>query len=368
VIKLKKSHVKLIITINFFTGLKNVKSRNLKYIIFFLGIIIFCVFNTAFLNHFGVSYNKDKSLIISNDNVEIKNSALIPVAPIIIDNDDPLLNWSVWRDNSIWCSGNGTINDPFVIENIEINGQNRSTCLEIRNSYVYFEIRECRFLNSSVGGYGILIDRIENGLIYDNIISENYVGIRLQGTSGDEIKNNRIETNDILDSRNYGIFISYATRNTLKSNIINNTLSHDGIYITKSYNNNIINCSITNNDQNGLYSVNSLSNKYIKNLVDNNAYFGFNMYLSNNNTFSNNIIKRSGRILSSIGDGIYLNDCDNSTLNNNQIINNRDDGIHIVNSDQNTIIGNNLKDNNDLGIDMQSGDNNTIFLNEFRNN
>ncbi|GAH14331.1 unnamed protein product, partial [marine sediment metagenome] len=60
--------------------------------------------------------------------------------PIFIDGDATGIgakNWT-WAVSQPWCSGNGISVNPYVIENVTINGLNSSNCIEIRDSDNHF--------------------------------------------------------------------------------------------------------------------------------------------------------------------------------------------------------------------------------------
>ena len=77
-----------------------------------------------------------------NSHVEIQN-------PIIIDEQDPNKNWS----DCIYVTGEGTFNNPFLLENLQVNDSSSQPGIKILNSYHYFIIQNCTINNSL---YGIL--------------------------------------------------------------------------------------------------------------------------------------------------------------------------------------------------------------------
>ncbi|MEJ2251786.1 MAG: hypothetical protein P8Y97_19280, partial [Candidatus Lokiarchaeota archaeon] len=44
-----------------------------------------------------------------------------------------------------WCTGNGTIDNPYIIKSIAVDGLNSSSCIEIKYSSAYFEIKDSLF-------------------------------------------------------------------------------------------------------------------------------------------------------------------------------------------------------------------------------
>ncbi|GAH63683.1 unnamed protein product [marine sediment metagenome] len=62
--------------------------------------------------------------------------------------------------NEEWCSGSGTLNDPYVIKNLVINGQGSDFCLSIQFSEEYFIVENCTFYNTyNLNYYGGRVKR-----------------------------------------------------------------------------------------------------------------------------------------------------------------------------------------------------------------
>ncbi len=172
--------------------------------------------------------------------------------------------------------GNGTAGNPYIIENLEIDGSGAEACIYIQNTIKYFTIRNCTLenadgsgvsiygdtnanvtnctiMNNGAGGIGMIgvpetsIIRAE---IHDNIISEN-VGlapIRLGSKlilAQDDLPVNSIYTNitnnDIINpSGNLdGIVMIYATE-YIQANIVDNNFNtpqtQNGVHIGKMSN------------------------------------------------------------------------------------------------------------------------------------
>ncbi|GAH00517.1 unnamed protein product, partial [marine sediment metagenome] len=56
-------------------------------------------------------------------------------------------NWT-WAKAQPWCTGNGTESEPYIIEDIIINGEGSDQCIGIYESNEYFIISNCTFYNS----------------------------------------------------------------------------------------------------------------------------------------------------------------------------------------------------------------------------
>ena len=126
-------------------------------------------FSLLFFTNFKCYRRIDNGNIESDNKPELKMAGYWEIGPIEIDDDDPTKNWTYTETTYDWCSGSGIVNDPYIIENITINGQ-FTNGIYILNSNVFFIIRNCTVYNSS---YGIRINRADNGRIIKNNCSFN---------------------------------------------------------------------------------------------------------------------------------------------------------------------------------------------------
>lgn len=194
-----------------------------------------------------------------------------------------------WRDLSNiydWCKGSGLLSNPYIIECLIIDGNYTFDCITIKNSDVYFVIRNCIFnnvrnvsnysycmnvrnvsngelLNNTIKGgyYGLSLAYCENFEIKENIFIKNSYGIESFGIENCVIKrnsfveneegifwrfcvNNIIETNNFYNNTVYGIdFYDLCDNNQINSNSI--SLSSKGISISSSDENIISNNIVT---------------------------------------------------------------------------------------------------------------------------
>jgi len=231
-------------------------------------------------------------------------------------------NWS-WAVSQSWCTGSGTEGDPYIIENLIIDGENSGKCIAIYNSEEHFIIRNCTVYNagSDFWDAGIRLENVTNGKIIGNNCSNNKVGIYLvessfnflltnlafNGYSGiylnDTCGNNVISENTLYNNTNYGVaFYALSFQNEeCKDNTISRNL-------------------ITENQQRGIFLSEADDNEITENTISNNS-----------------------------AEGIYLYNCDNTTIYKNYLIGNglhakddSDPGIpfYDVNNWDNSIIGN----------------------------
>lgn len=308
---------------------------------------------------------------------------------IIIDG-----NWSQTRDTYDWCDGSGILADPFVIENVTINGQNSGIGIIIQNTNDYFIINNCTFYNSTTGMRLINVNygTINNCSVYDNDDNGMYL---------DQCSNNTISNCSVYENGHYGILIdedcysNLVQDNDFKDNqyeglrlyqycdynlIFNNTFIGDKLRLVKYHDHN----RIEDNILTGGSIV--LSDWCFNNTISNNYLTGTSSQIyvqgSSNNTLQNNMIQYGIGIHIKGG---YYNRIINNTSNHNergielttntdynQIINNTFQNNQIgmrpgLNSDENIIVGNFVKGNN-LGIEIYFSDDNLIYQNTFDNN
>jgi parallel beta-helix repeat protein len=190
-------------------------------------------------------------------------STLTSHLPIRINNNFDLANNST--------SGAGTIGDPYVIENLNINGTiagcsiiiaNTNQYLIIRNctasicpvnSFIYIlNVTNCIIFNNSydlglgfTGMFGIFIDSSSNITITQNyIIYPYYSGITVQYSTGSNINNNTIQWIDpscTYMNESAGIILGISNC-TVYDNIINycgNGIRYILMYDAILFNNNI---------------------------------------------------------------------------------------------------------------------------------
>ena len=184
----------------------------------------------------GFNFNANNNDVTKLDKETLKISAVS--GKIHVDN-----NWTATESSYSWCTGSGTWNDPYVIEDLEIDGGGSGSCILIENSNVYFRIENCTIYNS--GGYpdaGISLSNVFNGELINNTSSFNQAhGIAVKTCENITIRNNTINNN------NAGIYVMDPTPigpsvniNILENEIHNNTaygiflLRIDNSYVSKN--------------------------------------------------------------------------------------------------------------------------------------
>lgn len=253
---------------------------------------------------------------------------LISVNPFVID--DLGVDGYTWEEISLqsWCSGNGTEENPYIIENIRINHTPIASghCLAIKNSNVHFIVRYSEFHDAggriieppqSWGGSGICLYNTSNGIIANNTCYNNvHSGIELVS----EAKSNLI-INNSCSGNAHGIQIGYLSENnTVIKNIIG-TNENFGIYTYRAYLNRIVNNSIKG-DYDGsfhkvIYMRESDRNIVSGNLLDH-GITGIELEISDYNNITNNTIHYYRHTVQEVGVNNHY--CEGNIIEDNMLI------------------------------------------------
>ena len=276
--------------------------------------------------------------------------------PIFIDATDTGVgahNWT-WAESQSWCSGSGTWNDPYILENLKISGFGLENGIEIWNSNVSFIIQDCLIYNSNAGIY---LEDVNNSQLINNNCSNIGEGIYLDG-----VNNNTISGNTANGNNNEGILLIEGDYNYITENTVND--NDHGIRLDSSCDNNIIRGNTANNNNRiGILLQDSNYNNITGNTASGNYYNGIFLDSENNN----NII--AGNIFNNNSYGIEIYDGDFNSIIGNTANDNNNYGITIEASNNNTLSGNIVRDNKDTGIDLDEVcDYNVITENIIYNN
>ncbi|XOB42778.1 MAG: NosD domain-containing protein [Candidatus Nealsonbacteria bacterium] len=277
-------------------------------------------------------------------------------------------NWSETCATYDWCTGSGTYNDPYIIQDLVINASSEYGIF-INNTMEYFRIENCTVFN--YGGAGIGLHYVGNGTIINNTCKNKdngYYGILLYYSNCNIIVNNTC-VNNYANNYGSGIYLYYSDNNTVVNNICAYN-DHRGIYLYCSNNNTIINNTCTNNYRYGILLEYSNCNTIINNTCADN-YFGIYLHYSGYNNVTDNICTDNGygiylyyysnhNILTentcarNSDSGIYLKESNHNILRSNHCTGNRgihyEAGIYGKSSSYNIVIGNNCTGNSGAGI------------------
>jgi len=332
----------------------------------------------------------DNNILINKDkeNPFLINSVFYNLtgSSIFIDDLDPEYNWSKTAAENDWCSGTGTWNDPYIIENVIIDAknpfnietviidlENSTSCITIQNSNVNFIIRNCTICNSGARflDSGIKLINVNNSRLINNNCSSNTYGMILILDYNNSISNynsNNTISYNILQN-NYAGVASYSNNNTISNNIITSNL----IGLVESGMNDIISLNLLDNNYAGIFLFDGYKNKISKNNLTHNIE-GLRLLYSNNNSIIENSINNNEE------NGIFLQTSHYNNISKNECNSNRNNGIHLQGGfypymgpyqycDYNWISENNLY-NNSCGILLNYTKfnhiiNNIINYNEF---
>jgi len=346
--------------------------------IILIALGIFVAFSTLHIN-----FNAGNIDEINLDTENIKLSAIS--GKIHIAN-----NWSDAKTAGI-CTGFGTWSDPYVIEDLIINGENTEYCILIENSIEFCRIENCTLYNTigSWGEGGIHISNSQNGIIFNNEMSDHHSAILLENS------NNFTIIENIVNDNSYGVRLENAHNNRIINNTAN--FNHDGIYIDG--NNNVISeNSADDNDQAGI-TLSDMGNNVTLNTMEGCGIVGDSStnnidttnlvngkpvyYYYNKNGLGSNNFTNAGQVIltqcsNSMISNLNINDatraitlrnCINITISNCIVSNNVLHGILLIESDDNTIISCTASNGEEEGILLYNGcNNNTVIGNDLSSN
>ncbi len=380
----------------------------IKSIIITLGVI-FAISTIININrNFDAEINNKSSEYSDDINIDDENLKISKVSGKI-----HIIGNSGWVDfkNAENCTGSGTYSDPYVIDDLVIDGKGLGSCIWIENSSVYFKIENCTLCNSGGDWFdaGIKLQLVSNGVLFNNTVNNNdEVGIYLSDSNNNTISGNTANNNDWWGiyvagsinnisgntasyNGNYGIIIQ-GSDNNISGNIANYNYG-DGIFLEGS-NNTVSGNALNNNNWYGIYLYYSDYNMISGNIMNDCAlkisggfeelcsheidttnlvngkplYYYTNELNLGTNNFTNAgqviLINCSDSLISNLNvsysGGISLHYCKKNTLSNNTVNNNNGDGIFLSGSDNNTVSGNNANNNEYSGITLGVSNNNIL--------
>jgi parallel beta-helix repeat protein len=296
-------------------------------------------------------------------------------------------------------SGNGSLSNPFIIENYQItNSTNNVHGIDIRSTSYYFILRNNYITVNGTASSGIYLHSIydNTALIENNILQNNSkAGIEVLYSNGVTIKNNTL-----INNSNYGISIFSSNyflidSNTVTGHINASNSNFGGFYITGSVKHGFIRNNTLSANYNGLrmfsfaenntieynyFSLHTYFSIYFGSLATNNT-IATNIFTKNNNqaiwienaeynliannvfnsnyatplwlsSYGNYNIVSNNTVIDNIGAGIWLNSyADHNIVSNNNIKNNSNEGIRLSSTVTNATVINNYLLNNGYGID-----------------
>ncbi len=326
---------------------KILEKRNVKA----LGCLIILFGVSIFLLNYGLSQNNLKSVDKTNRSEDIFTELKISVvvSPIFIDDFVPGSDWA-WAVTQTWCTGSGTEGDPYLLENLEIDGLG-GDCINIQNSNAYFIIRTCTLYN---GYNAIYLNNVANGKLIENDFSNNVFGMHIYYSSYNEILGNDLYG----DFSGTGISLLYCDNIIIDGNFVENHFQ--GIRLEDCDENTIMGNTAYKNSNHGILLLYDCINNIVTgNLVkDQKIWCGIILYQSNFNILSENTNEDNYQ------HGIWVLDSSFNEFLGNIIRNNTLNGFDIENSFDNIFSENRVTDN-DFGINVDSSSSDNLFYENY---
>ncbi len=311
-------------------------------------------------------------------------------------------NWPDARDADI-CTGSGTFADPYIIQDLIIDGNGTGNGIAIRSRNEYFRIENCTIFNCEVG---ISLYSTDNGTLFNNNCSFNSIGIYLHCPTMPTPEtygcfNNQIIGNIANNNSWQGIYLDQFCEDT---NVINNTVNNNVLYginfeghpeikiSNNTANNNNIGINIWGKGNQSELSQNKLSCNqeygiYLLGtgwiLTENNMYGSGLGFPLGGATFSMNIIENSNNVNGgpiylyvnktnlkpndfSIAGQIILVNCTNSLIKDVNV-SYSSIGISLYDSNNITVL-NSISSNNYYGLILRNTNNSYLVGNIFKKN
>ncbi|MCE7747900.1 MAG: hypothetical protein GPJ51_05845 [Candidatus Heimdallarchaeota archaeon] len=315
----------------YFSSKKKFVSESLILII----IIISILFSFRISSQFYFEEQKGDSVQAQMSLVD--SSILVDHNPIIIDSDSDL--------DTLGFSGDGNIDNPYIIENLRIVTDDYYS-ISISSTTKYITIRSC--YTESINAGIMIYDTVSSNtiLIEDNECRNSAYGIKIRisstiiqntcinnvyGISAKNSPTSKIQSNECRDNEVMGITISDSADSEVTDNICSNNQREDGIHIDDSPNTRVENNICIDNGYNGIWIRFSNSSTISHNELTNNGLTIYENskvdYLSY--TFENNRVndKILGYLESQkdivleepIYGQIFLVDCENIIVKNQEI-------------------------------------------------
>lgn len=168
------------------------------------------------------SNNDVEELELINEKPKISASWIRTTGIIINDTGGATQNWA-WAVAQAWCSGAGSVGDPYLIENVTISKGEGNASISILDSpsTVYWTLNNVTVRDNVAGGIGIYVNNASHGSITASNCS-------LNGQSGIElvdVNSTTITDSEFTNNTRFGIGISEAVMLSVGNQISNNNFS-----------------------------------------------------------------------------------------------------------------------------------------------
>lgn len=295
---------------------------------------------------------------------------------------------------SLGFPGEGTEENPFLIQNYEIDGAGGSA-IAIYDTDLHVKIRNCLLSDSTEPSSVIHLENVQNVTIENNRLVDSYVGVGLVSSNNIVIQDNIFEgynTGMVLDNSDdnvlfnntcvldiaeptgrVGIQLISSDHNRLEEN--NCSGNNVGIELRSSNYNTLVANICDDNDGDGIAIDSSINNTVTENVCRGNSIGGMVLYSSLSVTTGNEISSNTcsgSALVTEWGAGIFLSSSttypiSGNNISDNELINNYH-GIWALNSGSNNITFNTVHGNQVSGIYLNSTSNcivssNTVYDN-----
>jgi len=294
------------------------------------------------------------------------------VEPIRINNNAELASYA--------SAGSGTIGDPYLIENLEIDATGYGAAIYVGNTTSYFKVQNCslsfadRLSWPYHLGAGLILYNVANAAVMNNNLTSNHdYGVYVYGAHGTVLTGNLCEgsaqgvsllysddcqifSNELRGNGYAGLFLQNSNHNYIGENDLSSNTDYD-IYVSAYTGLTSSNNYIYGNRCNDTPVSICLDNAQ-RNIVQANRGTGNNiglfLYHADNNSIEINEFSGASR-------GIYLQmSYDNTVLSNH--CDGYQDGVHLYESGRNNISRNDLV-GGIQGVNLQDSSGNELFEN-----
>ncbi|MBD3352142.1 MAG: hypothetical protein GF364_11700 [Candidatus Lokiarchaeota archaeon] len=276
-----------------------------------------------------------------------------------------------------WCTGLGTAENPYIIENITFIAEHDEDALEMYDTDEYFIIRNCTFTSFGTLDQAINLRNVKNGLIENCTIDcLGELAVDLYCCSNINVTDNTITnglenginireySEDCLVAQNFIrnlTFTGIRLSSSSNSIVLNNTIEYitTGIRINKGYNHEIFNNTIFNSTI-GINTMHDEHSNYTLNIIKNTTAGIYCSQDVDSCLFNQNFIRNASNI------GISANQIHSNTFVDNEIYEVFGKGVLLEESHLNNFLDNSIHNITDIGVHLYSGSVfNTFNDNEF---
>ncbi len=299
-------------------------------------------------------------------------------------------------DQAYGWQGDGSAADPYVIEDLVIDGEHYSYCIQIWDTTAHFIIRNCTFYFGYLGmtGNGIELKNVMNGLIFNcSFVGKMDYGILssysqytvescdFNGSIGSGILSMNFDNNVNIANSTFmgcssGLSIYYAVDVLVSGNAFGGhdtavyAQGSDDIRLVDNYANgsrmfdiyNVNGALVSNNVGVGLDSFAYLSVVTLAD-VTNNTASGTEISSSGIYLTSCNMISLHGNDISGFTSGVFINSGDSLVVANNRLTGN-DFGLYVYSTSSTTVTENNISGNSIYGLRLGTG---APYVSAFKN-